>query len=319
MKLPKIIYLKLIACLYTFLIFITIIFTITAIFNNLWWGFEYTASFRHQCLFLQLILLCLIPALKVKKQFLYVLLPVTLINLVPFLSFYIPADKSGEGKTIKILSANVHTTNDKYNLLASLIKDTAPSVIALSETDDKWLDNLAFLDKDYYSVKHPGKYLHGMALYSKYPFKSKEIKYYKYHKKLSVPMIFAVINAEGKDLNIINIHPVAPKDRNCIIARNRHLLAAAEMIRKEKVKNIIVTGDMNITPWSRTFSEFLRISGLKDSSECFGLQGTWPSYNPLLLTPVDHILTSPSLYISKRYTGSFIGSDHYPVIGEINI
>jgi hypothetical protein len=63
-----------------------------------------------------------------------------------------------------------------------------------------------------------------MALYSKYPFISKEIKYYSYYKKLSVPMIFATINVEGKDLKIITIHPVAPKDKNCIVARNRHLL-----------------------------------------------------------------------------------------------
>ncbi len=315
----KIVFLKLITSLIILLTFTTIILTITAVFNNLWWGFEYAASFRHQCMFLQLILICLIPPLKIKKQFLYVLLPFTLINLVPFLSFYIPADKSGEGKTIKILSANVHTTNDKYNLLASLIKDTDPSVIALSETDDKWLDSLRFLDKDYYSVKHPGKYLNGMALYSKYPFKSKEIKYYSYYKTLSVPMIFAVINAEGKDLNIINIHPVAPKDRNCIIARNRHLLAAAEMIRNEKVKNIIVAGDMNITPWSRTFSEFLRISGMKDSSKGFGFQCTWPAGNLLLLTGIDHIFTGKNLTVIERYTGAYIGSDHYPVIAEIRI
>lgn len=315
----KIVFLKLITSFIILLIFITIILTITAVFNNLRWGFEYTASFRHQYLFLQLILICLIPALKVKKQFLYVLLPFTLINLVPFLSFYIPADNSGEGKTIKILSANVQTTNEKYNLLVSLIKNTDPSVIVLSETDEKWIDNLRFLEKDYYSIKHPGKYLHGMALYSKYPFTSEEIKYYSYYENLSVPMIFATINVKGKDLKIITIHPIAPKDKSCIIARNRHLLEAAEMIKKEKSSNIVLAGDLNITPWSYKFSEFLKISGLKDSSKGFGFQSIWPAGNPLLLTPVDHFLISKNLTVIHRYTGPDIGSDHYPVFVEFRI
>ena len=320
MKLLKIVSLKLIISLIIFLTFITIILTITAVFNNLWWRFEYTASFRHQCLFLQLILICLLLALKVKKEILYILITFTLINLIPFLSFYIPqTDKAGEAKTIKILTANVHIINDKYNLLISLIKNTDPSVIALSETDDKWIDNLAILDKDYYSIKHPGKYLHGMALYSKYPFTSKEIKYYSYDKKLSVPMIFATINVEGKDFKIITIHPIAPKDKNCIILRNRHLLEAAEMIKKEKSMPVILAGDLNITPWSYKFSEFLKISGLKDSSKGFGLQPTWPVGNPLLLTPIDHFLISKNLTVIHRYTGPDIGSDHYPVIMEIKI
>ncbi|MEQ8190433.1 MAG: hypothetical protein ABRQ39_20880 [Candidatus Eremiobacterota bacterium] len=118
----KIVFLKLITSFIILLTFITIILTITAVFNNLWWGFEYAASFRHQCLFLQLILLCLIPALKIKKQFLYVLLPFTLINLVPFLSFYIPADKSGEKKTITVIERYTGDDigSDHYPVIAEI-------------------------------------------------------------------------------------------------------------------------------------------------------------------------------------------------------
>jgi endonuclease/exonuclease/phosphatase (EEP) superfamily protein YafD len=82
---------------------------------------------------------------------------------------------------------------------------------------------------------------------------------------------------------------------------------------------VIVAGDFNATPFSPIFRKVIKISGLKDSREGFGWQPSWPTYVPLLWLPIDHILVSSEIQVHNRATGSFIGSDHYPVFADLSI
>ncbi len=76
----------------------------------------------------------------------------------------------------------------------------------------------------------------------------------------------------------------------------------------------MVLGDFNTTPWNYYFQKFLKESGLRDSSQGFGPQPTWPNFSRLLSIPIDHCLHSAEIVIVGRQIGPDVGSDHYPVI-----
>lgn len=68
-----------------------------------------------------------------------------------------------------------------------------------------------------------------------------------------------------------------------------------------------------------SFKRLLRQSGLKDSAQGRGVCPTWPTFNPLMLIPLDHCLYSSGIEIMARQTGPQVGSDHFPVIVDFVI
>ncbi|MEE8238524.1 MAG: endonuclease/exonuclease/phosphatase family protein, partial [Nitrososphaerales archaeon] len=82
---------------------------------------------------------------------------------------------------------------------------------------------------------------------------------------------------------------------------------------------ILLLGDLNITPWSPIFKDFLRSTGLRDSREGFGLQPSWPTWFPPAWIPIDHVLVSSNVTVYDRKIERDIGSDHYPVIVDFSV
>jgi len=82
---------------------------------------------------------------------------------------------------------------------------------------------------------------------------------------------------------------------------------------------LLLLGDLNVTPWNHHFKKLLRHTGLKDSTQGYGVQPTWPTYYPWLWIPIDHCLYSSSIHVVGRKVGEHVGSDHYPVIIDFAI
>jgi endonuclease/exonuclease/phosphatase (EEP) superfamily protein YafD len=74
---------------------------------------------------------------------------------------------------------------------------------------------------------------------------------------------------------------------------------------------VILAGDLNTTPWSKSYRTLRRVAGLVPAST---LRPTWPAW-PLAFPQValDHIFVSPDLAISAAGTGPAVGSDHLPI------
>ena len=62
-----------------------------------------------------------------------------------------------------------------------------------------------------------------------------------------------------------------------------------------------------------------RLGVLLPSRLGFGVQATWPSVYriPPMMIPIDHCLVSPDVRVVGRRVGPHIGSDHLPVIVEL--
>jgi len=67
------------------------------------------------------------------------------------------------------------------------------------------------------------------------------------------------------------------------------------------------------------FADFLQSSGLRNSAEGRGLSGTWPSFFPPLLIPIDHFLHTDEVIVNRREVVKASGSDHLPLLVEFGL
>ncbi len=217
---------------------------------------------------------------------------------------------------ISLLHLNVLKVNSGKASVLRLIQEKKPDLVSLLEVDKNWIDRLNPVLNDYpYQLAQPQDDNFGIALYSKIPLKNMSVIYFgkDFHQRY-----FPSIYAESKDerLSILVTHPLPPISG--FEVRNTQLREIAKA-RTEWYDNALVVGDLNITPWSVFFQRFLSESDLRDSQKGFGIQPSWPTAYPLLGIPIDHVLVSPKIQVTKRETGPFVGSDHLPVYVELRL
>ncbi len=81
-----------------------------------------------------------------------------------------------------------------------------------------------------------------------------------------------------------------------------------------------MTGDFNSTPWSWPVRRLLSSTDLLNSQVGFGLQPSFSAETNLLLrVPIDHLFHSPALEVTDRQLGPPLGSDHFPLIVDLQL
>ena len=81
----------------------------------------------------------------------------------------------------------------------------------------------------------------------------------------------------------------------------------------------MLTGDLDITPWSPAFTKLLSNSGLVDTGPKRGLSATWFSKIPFVGLMIDHVLVNPGIAAVDNRLGADVGSGHLPVIVDLAI
>ncbi len=85
-------------------------------------------------------------------------------------------------------------------------------------------------------------------------------------------------------------------------------------------RQVVIIGDFNSTPWTRTFQSFLQQGHLVNSQQGYGAQSTWPAAWPSALRiAIDHCLHSDGLLTLSRSIGPPLDSDHRPLIVELQL
>jgi endonuclease/exonuclease/phosphatase (EEP) superfamily protein YafD len=76
-------------------------------------------------------------------------------------------------------------------------------------------------------------------------------------------------------------------------------------------------GDLNCTPFARSFAALCETAGVRDSARGFSLTNTWHIKSTFLGLPLDHILVSPDILVAERIVGPAVGSDHRWVMARL--
>ena len=295
---------------------VTAFLTLAPYLAKLWWALELTCHFRVQY-FIVLLIIFSINLFGKKRKITALAGSFALINLVLILPIYWPAQKvnfSPTTESIKIIYANVFTSNTRTDRFNKMIGREKPDIIVLSEINDRWVEQLSYLESEFiFSRKFPRADNFGLGLYSKIPLNEFNKLYLS---PARIPALRATFHLNNQPITLLGIHPLPPVNKPYFDDRNEQLKQAAEEIIR--ITNpVILIGDFNTTGWSPYFRELIQRTGLKDSRNGFGLQPTWPTFIQPLLIQVDHCLVSPEIIIEDRRTGPDIGSDHYPIIVEV--
>ncbi len=238
------------------------------------------------------------------------------ITLWPLVPYYLPtAQPVSTNSAFRLMNANVLTANMHYSQLGRIIQDTKPDLICLQEVDVRWINGLApFLKQWPYRLEVPQNDNFGLAFYSRLPLQSAQVVHFAVKRtSFSMPSIVARLEWAGQPLTLIVTHPLPPEQSG---VRNAQLLDLGHR-RDQFGKRLIVSGDLNTSPWSPVFQTLLQQARLRDSQMSNGIQPSWRVENWLIAIPIDHVLVSPEFKVIQRQIGPDFGSDHRPVIVDL--
>ena len=284
--------------------------------GGLWWRFELLSHFRVQY---AIVLAAVTIPFLVARRFRFAAVPgaCALINAALVIPLYFgPGDIVADGPTLRVLSANVLTGNESHDSVIRLVRDADADVVFLMEVNERWVSALEPLRAEYphWHVRAREDNF-GVAFLSRIPLTDVEILT---SPKGNVPFVEARLEAGGRPVTLIGLHTLPPVRRRYAAIRNEQMDEAASRVRNAEGP-VMVIGDLNTTSWSSPFDRFLRETGLRDSRRGFGVQATWPAFNPVLRIPIDHCLVSPEIVVRRREVGPAVGSDHFPIVIEVAV
>ena len=265
----------------------------------------------------------LLPCFVYWRKFVHVAALVAVAGLNA--SFLVPWYLSGEhpsaagagGKVpLKIVHANVHSSNTQYDRLVDFIDDEDPDFILLQEVNADWVAGTAGLRVNYpYAYTEPRDGNFGIAAFSKSPLDS--ISHID-SPPLGYPTIIAKLTVHDEPLTIISTHPNIPVGRYSYTSRNEQLESITALVNRTSGK-VILTGDFNASIWDSNFLRLQNETQLKNVRQGFGVLPTWPTFMPFAMIPIDHMLVSREIDVLDAEVGRRIGSDHLPLVVTLSL
>ncbi len=233
------------------------------------------------------------------------------LNGALVLPWYLDRPPAAKGVPLTLLQANVLSSNTERHRLLEFIGDEKPDVIALQEITPAWEATLSALAADYpHSLIEARDDNFGIALLSRRPLTAVSAVDSPPH---GYPTIIADVDVDGRGIRIINSHPTIPVSRTMYDARNRQLENLADLSRLAGGPRVLV-GDFNITMWESNYRSLEARSGLRSARRGIGVAPTWPTFFPIAMIPIDHVLVSSDVGVTALRTGPRIGSDHLPLV-----
>lgn len=219
--------------------------------------------------------------------------------------------------SFSLLVSNVLMENQYKSRFHELVMRVDPDVVLINEPDEAWAASIAKLHNVYpYYIEHPLDNAYGMILLSKLPLIDGVVNFLVQD---SIPSIFAKIRLpSGNLIDFYGVHPKPPKPGSDTYERDTELLIIGKRIKNTGHPSI-VAGDLNDVGWSVTSKLFRKYSGLVDPREGRGLYNTYHVNCPLFRYPLDHIYYSEEFGLLSLKRLENIGSDHYPIMIELNL
>jgi endonuclease/exonuclease/phosphatase (EEP) superfamily protein YafD len=222
------------------------------------------------------------------------------------------------GRRIKLILANVNHENTAHERFIAFAQKHNPDALVIQEVTEGWRESLRALHSLYPFIEElPKGGGAGMAFYSRFPFERLTVAF---PEGAARPSILAKLNIDGALVSLLSIHPRTPIRGARYKLRNGMLAAAADCLRDLPGPKICI-GDLNITPWSPYYRSFVERTKLVNVRKGFGLLPSWPTFLffKCLMIPLDHCLVSDDIRVADARTGEPMGSDHLPLIVEIEL
>jgi endonuclease/exonuclease/phosphatase (EEP) superfamily protein YafD len=285
---------------------------------------EMASHFRLQ--YLAMLALLLVPLFLLRRRLASIAVVTAMaVSFAPMAGYWLgvlspaePAHATEPGaarERLTVMTANLEARGHPPRRLMEIVDRVRPEVLVLTEFTPRWERSLAPLDEVFaHRYKMARRDPWGLAVYSRHELVSAvEIDLGE-----SRAVEARVRTPGGKIVTVIGVHLRSPTGEARAAARNAQLeLLAAH--RASVTEPLVVTGDFNITPYSPYFRDWLAATKLEDARRGFGLDPSWPTYLPLLAIPIDHVAVSDDFLVTDHRRLPAFGSDHYPVLAELEL
>ncbi|MGH8217810.1 MAG: endonuclease/exonuclease/phosphatase family protein [Steroidobacteraceae bacterium] len=226
---------------------------------------------------------------------------------------------ASERQPLRIASINVLYLNTHYGRVTAFLRRARPDAAVLVEITPRWRAALGSLRDEfpwqYYAQgrNSRGGDSHGTLLLSRWPFERIETVPMGPH---ADPTVAAVLIVRGRTLHLIGVHPSWPLGPAVAAERNRELSRLAALARATPAP-LVMAGDFNVSPFSPHFRAFVVQSGLRWAAQGEGWQPTWPTFLPIGGIQIDHAFISPGIAVRRFARGPGVGSDHRPIVVDL--
>lgn len=162
-----------------------------------------------------------------------------------------PADAAPQ---LHVMTFNLLALDRDYGEVMEILRESGADIISLQEVTDKAAEAIQqnLTDLYPYSVFYPGG-IPGIGLLSKYPIKEDSVW------RTVLQQLRVVIDWDGCDLVLYNVHPMTPMASTGFSGRNEEIANLLERIATE-TDPVLLMGDFNTTdiadPYSAITAEF---------------------------------------------------------------
>lgn len=297
--------------------------TLAGRFGQFAWPFDLMSHFAVQLLATQALGMAVLLAYG-RQRLAAAFLPFALINLLLIAPYLLSplwrAEAAGGSTQLTLMSANIHHSRHRAELLQAEIRRIDPDVILLVEPAPIHYGEGSLLRRSYpHVIYHRDGAGAGIMLASRIAWERATTLTLSSDYSPSIYATFCPAPDRGPAgcVDVLGIHPISPLGAKRSRMRDAELHAVAEFVSERQPERFIVLGDFNTTPWSVRFLDLIDRTGLSDSAVGRGLIATWMSKNPLFGLPIDHLLVGRDIHMVQQEVGRDIGSDHYPVAATV--
>jgi endonuclease/exonuclease/phosphatase (EEP) superfamily protein YafD len=218
---------------------------------------------------------------------------------------------------IRIIVANVLTSNRNAEQLLHMVRSFDPDILVTLESNVWWQQRLDVLEENYpFTIKCPSENLYGMHVYSRFELQKSQIKYLVAPHIPSMHALVVLPSGDKVRLHFLHPEPPSPQHKSDSSERDAELVVVAKNVACTDTPTI-VTGDLNDVAWSRTTRLFRKISGLLDPRVGRGMFNTFHADYWFFRWPLDHLFHSNHFTLVEIRRLMRFGSDHFPLLAEL--
>lgn len=285
------------------------------IFGRAWWVVDLLSHFPLQATCGALVAAVVLALLR-RFRWVAVAVAILLVNVAPLAWLSVPVPQPAcDGPAVRICAANTFIDNLDGARVVDVLRRERPDILYVSELNpaiDGALRESGLFPHAYTRVTSHSPW--GAGFYSRWPIRGTKLLPTEY----GCPSMIVQVEVGGQVLTAVGAHPPPPAGGRLTSFRNHSIAQAAEWIALAEGP-VVLCGDLNTTPWSHTFRELVQVSGLRDARCGHGMQLTWPTHFIPYRIPIDHVLVSRDIAVRGHRISGQTGSDHFPVVVDLQL
>ncbi|MBC8001862.1 MAG: endonuclease/exonuclease/phosphatase family protein [Opitutaceae bacterium] len=283
-----------------------------------WWVFEVASNYHLQCGVVLGVasVVCFAGRKRLPGLLFLLLAAVNGIEIYPLYKAATPVVVRQGAPKLRCVLLNLKGANIATGSIPDYIRATRADVVVVTAVDDAWQQVVQSMSGDYPNIiTAPREDGYGVGLLSRLPMRSGQS--FNAGEPL-VPTVYGILTCGDRKIVVLGTRFLPPAGSGDHRTRIEQMKRIADGF-SDPAERLILLGDLNVTHWSPYFKEFTKVVRLVDSARGFGIQPTWPVNGFPMQIPIDHCLVSPCFKVLNRTLGPNIGSDHFPLIVDLEV